>query len=198
MILVIDNYDSFVHNLARCLRVAGAETMVVRNDQIDVAGVIELAPQAVVIGPGPGGPADSGVSMAIARELIDDMPMMGVCLGLQVIGEALGARIVRAQEPMHGRTSQVKHDGSWLFEGIDDPFQACRYHSLALDPEDLPSTVRPIAWEESGVIMAAEGAEAPWCGVQFHPEAILTESGDRLLQNFVDRTRRGSSSLALQ
>jgi anthranilate synthase/aminodeoxychorismate synthase-like glutamine amidotransferase len=184
MILVLDNFDSFVHNLARYFRRLGQETLVVRNDAIDVAGIEALQPSAVVLSPGPCTPREAGCSLAVVRELSGKMPMLGVCLGHQVIGEALGGQIVRAPQPMHGRTSLVQHDGQGLFAGLENPLSVCRYHSLMVD-EPLPPGMQATARSMDGVIMALAHRELPVYGVQFHPEAILTEGGFALLANFL-------------
>ena len=185
MILVIDNYDSFVHNLARCLNIAGAETHVVRNDALDLGDICALKPEAVVIGPGPGKPEDAGCSLEVAQELSGKLPIFGVCLGLQVIGQAFGAQVIRAPEPLHGRTSQIDHDQQGMFHGLPNPLQVCRYHSLVLDHKSLSAELVGAAWDESQVLMAARHQHLPVCGVQFHPEAILTDHGIELLKNWL-------------
>lgn len=187
MILLIDNYDSFVHNLARYFRLNGRETRVVRNDAIDVTEVRELSPEAVVLSPGPGVPADAGYSLEIVRQLAGEVPLFGVCLGHQVIVEALGGRIVRAPEPLHGRTSPIEHRGNGLFEGLPNPLTVCRYHSLVAERESLPEDLELTAWTEEGTPMAIAHRELPLWGVQFHPEAILTEAGDTLIANFLQQ-----------
>ena len=185
MFLVIDNYDSFVHNLARCLRLAGADTEIVRNDAIDAEGVRALNPKGIVIGPGPGDPNDAGCSLQVVSELQNELPILGVCLGLQVIGEVFGARVIRAPEALHGRTSHVTHDGLGIFEDLPNPLEVCRYHSLVLDANSLPEKFIATAHDESGVVMAARHVSLPITGVQFHPEAILTESGVGMLENWL-------------
>lgn len=187
MILLIDNYDSFVHNLARYFRLNGRETRVVRNDAIDVTEVRELSPEAVVLSPGPGVPADAGCSLEIVQQLAGEVPLFGVCLGHQVIVEALGGRIVRAPEPLHGRTSPIEHRGNGLFEGLPNPLTVCRYHSLVAERESLPEDLELTAWTEEGTPMAIAHRELPLWGVQFHPEAILTEAGDTLIANFLQQ-----------
>jgi anthranilate synthase/aminodeoxychorismate synthase-like glutamine amidotransferase len=184
MILVLDNYDSFVHNLARHVRLAGFETQVVRSDAIDAAGVAALRPQALVLSPGPGLPASAGCCVELVRHFCDELPILGVCLGHQAIVEALGGRVVRAPEPLHGRTSMIRHDGAGLFAGAPSPFTVCRYHSLVAEAESLPKSLRATAWTEDGVVMAVEHGTRPVYGVQFHPEAILTEAGQLLINNF--------------
>jgi anthranilate synthase/aminodeoxychorismate synthase-like glutamine amidotransferase len=189
LILVIDNYDSFVHNLARYLRELGEEAQVVRNDAVDVAAVLARRPSHVVISPGPFTPNEAGVSVELIRELGGRIPILGVCLGHQCIGQAYGGRVVRAQRPMHGRTSLVRHGGEDVFTGLPNPLQATRYHSLVVSPDRLPQTLVATAWSEEGEIMALRHREHPVIGVQFHPEAVLTEYGHDLLRNFLDATR---------
>jgi anthranilate synthase component II len=186
MILLIDNYDSFVHNLARHFERLGQETAVVRNDAITPAGVRALRPQAIVLSPGPCTPREAGCSVAVAGELAGEIPLLGVCLGHQAIAAAMGAHVDRAPEPRHGRTSLVRHDGSSLFAGVPSPFQACRYHSLTVDERTLPTNVRVTARADDGCIMALETTGRPVFGLQFHPEAVLTEHGYAILANFLD------------
>lgn len=185
MILLIDNYDSFVHNLARYFERLGQETHVVRNDAVDVMAVRALRPAAIVLSPGPCTPHEAGVSLNLVRELNTEIPILGVCLGHQVIAEALGGKIVRASEPVHGRTSEIRHDGSRLFANLQSPLTVCRYHSLVVEPTTLPAELRATAWTEDGTIMALEHAHRPVYGLQFHPESILTEHGYDLLANFL-------------
>jgi anthranilate synthase/aminodeoxychorismate synthase-like glutamine amidotransferase len=185
MLLLIDNYDSFAHNLARYFVRLGQATHVVRNDAIDFAGVRAMRPSAIVISPGPCTPHEAGASLEIVRELHEDIPMLGVCLGHQVIAESLGAQIVRASVPLHGQTSQVAHDGSGIFEGVPLPLAVGRYHSLVVEPQSLPPELRPTAWTADRVLMAFQHARWPVFGVQFHPESILTQHGYDLLANFL-------------
>jgi anthranilate synthase/aminodeoxychorismate synthase-like glutamine amidotransferase len=185
MLLLIDNYDSFVHNLARYFERLGQETHVVRNDAIDVAEIRRLRPGAVVLSPGPCTPREAGASLEIARELCAEVPILGVCLGHQVIAEALGGRVVRAPVPIHGQASQVLHDQVNLFAGVPSPFKVGRYHSLVVEPAFLPAELRPTAWTEDGVLMAFAHVRHPVYGVQFHPESILTEYGYEMLANFL-------------
>lgn len=185
MILLIDNYDSFVHNLARYLRRLGQETLVVRNDALDVAGVRAVNPAAIVLSPGPCTPSEAGCSLDVVRELHKHFPMLGVCLGHQTIGQALGAKIVRAPQPMHGRTSEIVHGGESLFAGLPSPLIACRYHSLVIERDSLPAELEVIAQTAEGIVMAIAHRRYPLVGVQFHPEAILTEGGYALLANFL-------------
>lgn len=185
MILLIDNYDSFVHNLARYFRRLGQETLIMRNDAVNAAEVRRLTPQAVVLSPGPCTPAESGCSVELVRELHEEFPMLGVCLGHQAIATALGGQIVRAREPIHGRTSPITHDGTGLFAELPSPLTVCRYHSLVVDEATLPSELAVTARTADGTIMALEHARFPVVGVQFHPEATLTEHGYQLLVNFL-------------
>jgi anthranilate synthase/aminodeoxychorismate synthase-like glutamine amidotransferase len=185
MVLLIDNYDSFVFNLARYFRRLGHDTLVVRNDAIDVATVRSLKPSAVVLSPGPCAPQQAGCSLELVRRLHGELPMLGVCLGHQVIGEALGGRIVRAPEPVHGRTSRVFHDGRGIFAELPNPFAACRYHSLVVEEASLPQCLEISARSEEGLVMAVRHREHSLVGVQFHPESILTEHGYAMLAAFV-------------
>lgn len=186
MILLIDNYDSFAHNLARYLRRLGQEVVVVRNDAIDVDVIRDLAPAAIVLSPGPCTPTEAGCSLEVVRQLHAEIPLLGICLGHQTIAAALGAKIVRAATPMHGRTSIVQHDRSELFASVPNRFQVCRYHSLAVDPPTLPDELLSIASTDDGTIMGLRHRNYPVFGLQFHPEAILTEHGFQLLSNFLD------------
>lgn len=184
MIVVLDNYDSFVGNVARYIQELGEEATVLRNDAVDAADLARLAPEALIISPGPCGPAEAGVSTEAVRILSGRMPILGICLGHQCVGAAFGARIVRAREPMHGRSSPITHDGTGLFAGLPSPMTAGRYHSLAVEvPDDVP--LRITARAEGGDVMAIEHVAHPTFGVQFHPESVLTEGGYRLLANFL-------------
>ncbi len=185
MILLIDNYDSFVHNLARYFQRLGHETCVLRNDVADVARVKQLAPAAVVLSPGPCTPELAGHSLDVVSQLWEKIPMLGVCLGHQTIAAAFGARVVRAPEPMHGRTSQIAHTASGVFAGLDNPLTVCRYHSLIVDRRTLPGDFEVTAWLPDGVIMGIRHRRRPLVGLQFHPEAILTEGGFVMLANFL-------------
>ena len=188
MILVIDNYDSFVHNLARYLRELGCETAVVRNDAVDVAAVARRRPSHIVISPGPCTPKEAGVSVALVERLGVEIPILGVCLGHQAIAQAYGGRIVRARRPMHGKTSLVRHDGRDVFAGLPDPLRVTRYHSLVVAPEPWPAELEATAWSEEGEVMGLRHRRHPVFGVQFHPEAVLTEHGHDLLRNFLELT----------
>jgi anthranilate synthase component 2 len=188
MILLLDNYDSFVHNLARYLRELGEEVEVRRNDRVTVEEVRALAPTHLVISPGPCTPAEAGVCNRLLRELGAEIPVLGVCLGHQCVGAAFGAQVVRARRPMHGKTSRIRHDGEGLFTGLPDPLTATRYHSLVVERSSLPDELEVIAWteeEDGGEVMGLRHRGRPVWGVQFHPEAVLTEHGHALLANFL-------------
>jgi anthranilate synthase component 2 len=193
MILMIDNYDSFTYNLVQYLGELGAEVTTVRNDAITPAGIRELDPAGIVISPGPCTPDDAGVSLDLVAELAGDYPMLGVCLGHQCIGQAFGARVVRADRVMHGKTSMMHHTGKGVFEDLPQPFEATRYHSLVLDQASIPDSLEVTAWTETAdgeieEIMGLRHREHPIEGVQFHPESILTRSGHDLLRNFLALT----------
>jgi para-aminobenzoate synthetase component 2 len=185
MLLVIDNYDSFTYNLVQFLGELGAELEVRRNDAIDVAGVKALAPDAVVISPGPCTPKQAGVSVPLLREMAGEVPILGVCLGHQCIGEAFGAEVVRAGRLMHGKTSPVLHDGKTIFAGLPNPFDAMRYHSLLIAPETVPPSLEVSARTAEDEIMGVRHRKFPIEGIQFHPESIGTPEGKRLLANFL-------------
>lgn len=185
MILVIDNYDSFVHNLARYLQQLGQATLVVRNTAIDVSAVRRMQPAAIVLSPGPCAPPQAGCCLELVRELHGALPMLGVCLGHQVLADALGARVVRACEPVHGRASLVRHNGRGLFAGLPNPFAGCRYHSLCVDEASLPECLEATAHSEDGTLMAVQHRALPLVGLQFHPESILTEHGYDILAAFL-------------
>ncbi len=188
MIVVLDNRDSFVFNLARQFRLLGAPTIVVPAHGTTIAALRRLGPQALVISPGPCTPAEAGCSIEAVRAFHGSLPILGVCLGHQAIAAALGGRIVRAALPLHGRTSRVRHDSVNLFAGIPDPMTACRYHSLVVDPATLPDSLVVTATDEAGTIMAVADHARGIHGVQFHPESILTRHGYRLLANFLELT----------
>jgi anthranilate synthase/aminodeoxychorismate synthase-like glutamine amidotransferase len=184
MILLIDNYDSFVYNLARYVRELGGEALVRRND-ITVREVAALAPSHIIISPGPCTPREAGVSSSLIQEFGRSTPTLGVCLGHQCIGAAYGGEIIRARRPMHGKTSAIHHAGTGVFSGLPDPFRATRYHSLAIDPQQLPAALEVVATTADGEIMGVAHREHPVTGVQFHPESVLTEGGYELLGNFL-------------
>ena len=186
MLLVIDNYDSFTYNLVQYLGELGAEMKVVRNDEVSVDQIeSEIRPERIVISPGPGTPDGAGISLGVVERFARRVPILGVCLGHQAIGQHFGGRVVRAPEPVHGKPVEVRHDGKTLFEGIDDGFSAGRYHSLVVERESLPDCLEISAESPDGLIMAMRHRELPVEGVQFHPESILTEHGKTLLRNFL-------------
>jgi anthranilate synthase component 2 len=184
-VVMVDNYDSFTYNLVQQLGDLGAEVLVFRNDAIDVAGIAALGPTAVVVSPGPGRPETAGISMAVVAELGPRLPILGVCLGHQCIGAVAGAAVVRAPEPMHGKTSAIHHGGQGILGGLPDPFTATRYHSLVLDPATIPAELEVTARTADGVIMAVQHRTWPVHGVQFHPESVLSPEGPALLANFL-------------
>ena len=185
MILVIDNYDSFVHNLARYFRQLGCQTIVKRNDAVDLDWVREHKPEAIVISPGPCSPDQAGCSVEMVKTFCQTIPILGICLGHQSIVQALGGTITLAHEPMHGRQSQISHDGSPMFRQIEPAFDAGRYHSLIANVKDLPACLAITAKTDDGTVMAVEHKTLPVIGLQFHPESVLTESGYQLLSNFL-------------
>jgi anthranilate synthase component 2 len=186
MLLLIDNYDSFTYNLAQYLGELGADVRVERNDALTVDDVAKLGPERIVISPGPCTPNEAGISLELIARLAGKMPLLGVCLGHQAIGQAFGGKVVRAPHVMHGKTSPIEHDGKGLFAGIASPMQATRYHSLVVEPESLPATLTVTARTAEGEIMALAHKTLPVWGVQFHPESILTVDGKRLLKNFLE------------
>lgn len=188
MILVIDNYDSFVHNLARYIREEGRETSVVRNDAVGVRECLAMKPQGVIISPGPKRPADAQLSMSLIRALDPSVPLLGVCLGHQCLIEALGGETLRARHPLHGEASQIRHDGRRIFTDIPSPMMAGRYHSLVSIPEKT-GPLTETAWSDDGELMAVAHETRPWFGVQFHPESLLTPHGRRLIHNFLTLCR---------
>lgn len=186
MILVIDNYDSFTYNLVQYIGELGAEVVVYRNDELTVEAALELGPEKIVISPGPGTPADAGISVPLIEAVRGKIPLLGVCLGHQAIGEALGGKVVRAEKIMHGKISLIYHDNQGIFRGVDNPFSATRYHSLVVERESLPSSLVIRAWTEDGVIMGMDSEESGLYGVQFHPESIMTVEGRKLIRNFLE------------
>ena len=188
-LLVIDNYDSFTYNLVQELGELGADLVVYRNDAIEMTDIEAIAPDGILISPGPGRPADAGISEAIIRQLGGRYPLLGVCLGHQAIGEVFGASVVNAPSLMHGKVSEVHHDGTGLFEGLPNPFTATRYHSLTLDPASIPDDLIVTARTDDGVIMGVRHRERAIHGVQFHPESILTPDGPALLNSFLGLCR---------
>ncbi|WP_240095665.1 anthranilate synthase component II [Thermomonas flagellata] len=192
MLLVIDNYDSFTFNLVQYLQELGAEVRVERNDALDVDVIAALAPEKIVLSPGPCTPNEAGVCLDVIARLGPRVPILGVCLGHQSIGQAYGGRVVRAGSIMHGKTSPIRHTGTGVFAGLPDPFQATRYHSLVVEQASLPDCLEVTAWTETAdggreAIMGLRHRQHPVEGVQFHPESILTEHGHALLRNFLER-----------
>lgn len=186
MIVMIDNYDSFTFNLVQYLAEMGEELIVFRNDEKTVQEIMDTKPDKIVISPGPGRPEDAGVSVELIREAAGKIPVLGVCLGHQSIGEAFGGKVVHAGVLVHGKTSQIYHDGKTIFEGIPDPFTATRYHSLVVEKESLPSCLEISAETQDGLIMAIRHRDMAVEGVQFHPESILTSEGKAILRNFLN------------
>jgi len=184
MILLIDNYDSFTYNLVQMLEGMNQDVRVFRNDTIDISGIESLRPSALMISPGPGDPGQAGISVEAIRYFGKRMPVLGVCLGHQSVGEAYGGKVVKAGRIMHGKTSKVFHDGRTIFKGMSNPFEAIRYHSLIVEKESLPGCLEISAFTEEGEIMGLRHREYPVEGVQFHPESILTLEGETLLRNF--------------
>lgn len=190
MIVIIDNYDSFVFTVARYFAELGVQTRVIRNDAISAREAEQLDPQAIVLSPGPCGPREAGQSMNIIETLSGKIPMLGICLGHQCIGEVFGGRVVRAKEPMHGRASAIDHDGSGVFKGLPSPFRAGRYHSLIVESVEAESALRVTARSEMGEVMGLAHLSHPTYGVQFHPESVLTEYGHAMLGNFLRLSRQ--------
>jgi anthranilate synthase component 2 len=189
MLLMIDNYDSFTYNLVQYLGELGEDVRVQRNDALTVDDIVAQRPDRIVISPGPCSPNEAGVSVEVIRRLIGRIPILGVCLGHQCIGAALGGNVVRADRIMHGKTSPILHDGRTLFTGLSNPFDATRYHSLVIERASLPAELEISAWTAEGEIMGVRHKTQPLEGVQFHPESILTVEGKRLLKNFVEGSR---------
>ena len=190
MLLVIDNYDSFTYNLVQYLGEMGQEVRVVRNDEIPVAEIADLAPSHIVISPGPCTPNEAGISLEVIKTYAGKIPILGVCLGHQAIGQAFGGKVVRAARVMHGKTSQISHDGKGLFTGLPNPFEATRYHSLLIERASVPDALDVTAQTAENEIMAVRHKTLPVEGVQFHPESFLTTSGKDLLRNFIERKGR--------
>jgi anthranilate synthase component II len=196
MILVVDHYDSFVYNLVQLVESLGAETEVVRSDAEPAERMLARRPDAVILSPGPGRPEDAGCFLVLPRILPEQTPLLGVCLGHQALGEALGGRVDRGPVPVHGKASQVFHEGKGILSGVSSPFDAGRYHSLVVTRDDLPSELELTAWTDDGLVMGVQHRELPRFGVQFHPESILTPEGPRIIENFLALTRdRGAIGL---
>jgi anthranilate synthase component II len=189
MIVVIDNYDSFVFNLAQAFGGMGEEVRVIRNDAIDIDGLAALRPDRLVLSPGPGRPEDAGISVAVIRDLSMTIPTLGVCLGHQAIASAFGGRVIRADELRHGKSSPIRHEGRGILQGLSLPFEAGRYHSLIADRATQPDCLRVTAWTADGEVMGFEHRDRPLFGVQFHPESVLTPEGPALLRNFLNLPR---------
>jgi anthranilate synthase/aminodeoxychorismate synthase-like glutamine amidotransferase len=185
VLLLVDNYDSFTYNLYQYLGELGAETRVLRNDEMTAEAALALGPERIVISPGPGTPDQAGLSLELIRHAAGRVPLLGVCLGHQALGQAFGARVVRAPVLMHGKTSPIHHDGRTVFAGLDDPFTATRYHSLIVDRDSVPDCLEVSAWTADGIVMGMRHRGLPLEGVQFHPESILTSAGKDLLRNFL-------------
>ena len=189
MILLIDNYDSFTYNLAQMLEQLNIAVEIFRNDQINIEQIESLNPSALMVSPGPGTPDDAGITIDAIRNLAPKIPIFGVCLGHQVIAAVYGAKVVRAERIMHGKTSAIYHDGESIYDNLPNPFEAVRYHSLMVDRDSLPANLEISAWTQEGEIMGLRHHKYRVEGVQFHPESILTESGPCLLQNFLTQRR---------
>jgi anthranilate synthase/aminodeoxychorismate synthase-like glutamine amidotransferase len=190
MLLMIDNYDSFTYNLVQYLGELGQELNVFRNDKLTISEIEEMRPDWIVVSPGPCTPREAGISVETIRRFAGEIPILGVCLGHQAIGEAFGGDVIRAPYLMHGKTSMIHHDGKTIFEGLSNPFEATRYHSLVIKRETLPPVLEISAWTEDGIIMGVRHRECIVEGVQFHPESILTRVGKDLLRNFISRSRQ--------
>jgi anthranilate synthase component II len=195
MLLLIDNYDSFTFNLVHFLGDVGGRCEVVRNDKLTVESALARNPEAIVLSPGPCTPNEAGICLDLIAAAAGKVPVLGVCLGHQAIGQAFGGEVVRAPAPMHGKLSKISHDGSGILEGVPNPFSATRYHSLIVARDSLPDVLIPSAWTEDGLIMAMHHRDLPIHGVQFHPESIASEHGHRILANFL-AIARGSNAPA--
>jgi len=188
MLLVIDNYDSFTYNLVQYFGELGQDVRVYRNDQISPAEIRQIAPEYLVISPGPCTPGEAGISVSAVESLAGRIPILGVCLGHQSIGQAFGGKIVKAEKIMHGKTSMIYHSGTGIFERLDNPFRATRYHSLVIERHSMPDSLEITAWTDDQEIMAVRHRELPVEGVQFHPESIATDFGHKILENFLNRS----------
>lgn len=190
-VLILDNYDSFTYNLAQYIQELGARVTVLRNDEVDVAGVRRMRPSHLVVSPGPGRPEDAGASCDLVGELAGELAILGVCLGHQVIGQVMGGDVIRGPEPVHGKTSEIFHDSRTIFSGLASPFEATRYHSLVIDADSVPGCLEVSGATADGVVMSVRHRELLVEGVQFHPESILTSCGRRILENFLAMDARG-------
>jgi anthranilate synthase/aminodeoxychorismate synthase-like glutamine amidotransferase len=188
MLLIIDNYDSFTYNLYQYFCEMGAAVRVARNDEVALDEIAAMAPDHIVISPGPCTPNEAGISCAVIERFGPEIPILGVCLGHQAIGQVFGGKVIRAPQPIHGKVAQIYHDGTGCLSGLASPFTATRYHSLIVERETMPSTLEVTAWTEDGLVMGLRHREYPIEGVQFHPESILTTSGKHLLQQFLEVT----------
>jgi len=194
MILIIDNYDSFTYNLVHLVAEATSDYKVIRNDDLSLKKVSALQPSGILISPGPGRPADAGISEAVVKELGSEIPILGVCLGHQAIGEVFGAKVIHAPTLMHGKTSKIFHDGKSIFQGIPKGFTATRYHSLVLDAETIPDVLEVSAETSDGVVMGLRHKEYPIEGIQFHPESILTTEGPKIVANWLNQIKNRKST----
>ena len=185
MLLVIDNYDSFTYNLVHYAQELGAETKVIRNDDMAAGQALSLGAKAVLLSPGPCTPNEAGMCLDLIAQAPEDLPILGICLGQQSIGQAFGGKVIRAKQIMHGKVSDIHHDGTGLFEGLDSPFKATRYHSLSVERESLPDSLAVNAWVEDGEIMSLRHKTRPIHGLQFHPESIASENGHALIERFL-------------
>lgn len=185
MILLLDNYDSFTHNVFQAMSSMGEEVCIIRNDQVTLEEIAAMKLRAIVISPGPGTPDDAGISKALIKRFAGQIPILGICLGHQVIGEVFGGRVIRAPEPIHGKVSLIKHQGKGLYQGVSDPFPAGRYHSLIVDQTGFPDCLEITATTSDGLIMGIRHRDFAVEGLQFHPESILTPEGKQLLRNFI-------------
>jgi anthranilate synthase/aminodeoxychorismate synthase-like glutamine amidotransferase len=186
MILLIDNYDSFTYNLYQYISELGPKVIVARNDKITTKQILEIGPQSIIISPGPKTPSEAGISEDVIREFHKKIPILGVCLGHQAIGEVFGGKVVKAPVPMHGKTSQILHGGRSIFSSMTNPFSATRYHSLIVSRDALPDRLEVIAWTEDNLVMGVRHKDYPTVGVQFHPESVMTENGKTMLRNFIN------------
>lgn len=196
MLLLIDNYDSFTFNLVHVLGDLGVTCTVRRNDDLSAADALALAPDAIVLSPGPCTPNEAGICLDLIAAAAGRVPLLGVCLGHQAIGQAFGGQVVRADRPMHGKLSPIRHDGTGVFAELPSPFEATRYHSLVVEPETLPPSLVPTAWTADGIIMGLRHRDLPIYGVQFHPESIASEHGHKILANFLALVRRPAPACA--